>query len=61
MSFKNFYNGLGNNKSQRFWRFFFLCSLFAGVIVYGFYGDDIKISINKTFGTQIGTSAGENK
>lgn len=61
MSFKNFYNGLGNNKSQRFWRFFLLCSLFAGVIVYGFYGDDIKISINKTLGSPTATSDGENK
>lgn len=61
MSFKSFYEGLGNNKSQRFWRFFLLCTLFAGVIAYGFYGDDIKISINKTFGFTEAASDKENK
>ena len=53
MSFKKFYEGLGNNKNQRFWRFFLLCALVAGVIAYGFYGDDIKISVNKTFGESV--------
>lgn len=61
MSFKNFYNGLGKNSSQRFWRFFLLCSLFASLIAYGFFSDNIKISINKTFGTPAVTSDGENK
>ena len=53
MSFKKFYDGLGNNKNQRFWRFFLLCALVAGVIAYGFYGDDIKISVIKTFGESV--------
>lgn len=50
MSFKRIYEGLGNSKKQRFWRFFLICALVAGVIAYGFFSDNIKISINKTFG-----------
>ena len=61
MSFKNFYNSLGKNSSQRFRHFFYLCLLFASLIAYGFFSDNIKISVNKTFGTPDVTSDGENK
>ena len=45
------YNGLGANKSQRFWRFLILCCLvlftLAGVVVCGFFTDGIHIEVNK--------------
>lgn len=59
MSFKKLYEGLGSNKSQRFWRFFLLCFLVSSLIAYGFFSDNIKISINKTIGNTTAASAGE--
>jgi len=42
---KDMYNGLGNSKSQRFWRLFLILSLFAGVAVVGFKYDAIRINL----------------
>lgn len=50
MSIKKLYEGLGNNKAQRFRRFFLICMLIASVIMYGFYKESIHISFSKTFG-----------
>lgn len=43
--FSKMYDKLGNNKSQRFWRAFLILSLIAGVTVYGFKSDAIKVSL----------------
>jgi hypothetical protein len=48
------YDGLGNNKAQRFRRFFLILLLIAGLLAYGFNSHAIKISlgIDKTFSAE---------
>ena len=46
------YEGLGNSKSQRFRRLMYILILIAGVTVYGFKSEAIKISLG--FSTSIG-------
>lgn len=49
-NFKGAYEGLGNSKSQRFWRAFLIASLLSGVLIYGFKSEAIKISLG--FGSE---------
>lgn len=43
--FLKIYNALGNNKGQRFRRFFMIIALIVGLIAYGFYSGEIAESI----------------
>jgi di/tricarboxylate transporter len=36
------YEGLGNSKSQRFWRAFLILCLISAVLIIGFYTDAIN-------------------
>ena len=42
---KAMWEGLGNNKAQRFRRFFLILLLIAGVTIYGFKSDAINIKL----------------
>lgn len=44
-TFKSMYDGLGNNKAQRFRRFFLILLVVAAVTIYGFNSHAIKISL----------------
>ena len=46
--FLKIYEALGNNKGQRFRRFFLIIFLIFALIAYGFYSHAINITINKT-------------
>lgn len=53
-TFKSMYDAIGNNKAQRFRRFFLILLVISGLIAYGFNSHAIKISlgIDKTFSSE---------
>lgn len=49
IKFKESFEALGTNKTQRFWRFFLILFvtllIVGGVTIYGFKSDAIKVSL----------------
>ena len=52
----NWYNALGDNKTQRFWRFMAILMLLSGVICYGFYSKAVTFKEVKVIESKNQTS-----